>query len=371
LEKHLNWAKNNTALVKVPDEPPEDNGVKIPDFLDNDLYKWGGISIGKTDAYRLYLSVKKFAETLPGDVDKIRFFGRIHTRGYPYYILEGLSTEDEEGIDESKQEGRGGINKYAYWVIQDVESAQWMKLPNVSMEHITKSRLFKRILTGNLENSVPSYPPFPGKEKHLLRAIIALIVGETSISPDGFYALDDNDPPMVKSAEQEDFNNNFPKSASDLKEPDAWKHHEIEINKIGRITALPEQLDENGEPIVPDEPVDVNPALDAIKPENWSIRTTPGGAGFSANSAVVLRSLRWPGAVAVAAGRKYINVYIGDGLPYSSASYSIPLPALIQSEFSVVGADGAPAQGLQGLVEQIDIRVDPTPPVPEGENPEE
>lgn len=308
---------------------------------------------------------------MPGDVEKIRFFGRIHTRGNPYYVIEGLSTEDEEGIDESKQEGRSGVNKYAYWVVQDVESTQWTKLPNVSMEHIVKSRLFKRILTGNLENAVPSYPPFPGKEKHLLRAIIAVIVGETSVSPDGFYALDDSDPPVVKPAEQEDFNNNFPKSASDLKEPDAWKHHEIEINKIGRVTALPEQLDENGEPIVPEEPVDVNPALDAIKPEAWSIRTSPGGAGFSSSSVVVLRSLRWPGAVAVASGRKYVNVYVGDGLPYSSTSYSPPLPPLIQSEYSSVGSDGAPLAGFQGLIEQNDVRTDPTPPAPEGENPEE
>lgn len=362
----MNWAKNNTTLLKVPDEPPEDSGVKIPDLLDDaNLYEWGGVSMGRADTYRLYLSIKKFAESLPGEVDRLRFFGRVNTRSNPYYIIEGLSAEDEEGIDEEKQEGRAGVNKYVYWAIQDVESTVWTKLPNVSTEHIVKTRQFKRILTGDLESAVPSYPPFPGKEKHLLRAIIALIVGETSISPDGFFTLDDSeDPPTVKPAEAEDFNNNFPKTASDLREPDAWKHHEIELNKLGRITNLPEKLDDNGDPIVPDEPVEVNPPLDALKPENWSIRACPGGAGFSSTSVVVLRSLRWPGAVAVASGRRYVNVYVGDGLPYSAVSYSPPLPAPIQPEWSTVNAEGAP---VSIMTEQVDVRADPTPPVPEGE----
>ncbi len=339
--------------------------MKIPDLLDDgNLYEWAGVSFGRAELYRLSLSIKKFAETLPGDVDKVRFFGRINTRTLPYYIIEGLSPEDEEGIDESKQEGRNGVNKYAYWAIQNVESVQWIRLPNVNMEQIVKTRQFKRLLTGNLEANVPSYPPFPGKEKHLLRAIIALVVGETSVSPDGFYDLDDSDPPVVKPAEAEAFNERFPKSASDLKEPDAWKHHEIELNKIGRTLAMPEQLDESGEPIPQDEGIEITPPLDPIKPELWSIRTAPGGAGFSGSSSVVVvRSLRWPGAVAVASGRKYVNVYVGNGLPYSPVSYSPPLPAPIQSEWSSVTPDGAPGPGL---VEQPDVRVDPTPPAPEG-----
>ena len=37
------------------------------------LLEWAGISIGKGDVYRLYLSVKKFAESLPAEVDRLRF----------------------------------------------------------------------------------------------------------------------------------------------------------------------------------------------------------------------------------------------------------------------------------------------------------
>ena len=93
----------------------------------------------------------------------IRFFGKVSTRGSPYYIVEGLTTEDEEGADEFKQEGKAGANKYTYWVTQSVEaSAGWVKLPNVTMAQVVASRQFKKILTGDLAADVPSYPPFPG-----------------------------------------------------------------------------------------------------------------------------------------------------------------------------------------------------------------
>jgi len=328
------------------------------------LYEWAGVSLGKGEIYRLYLSVKKLAESLPGDVDKIRFFGKIHTRSRPYFIVEGLSPEEEEGIEESKQEGKAGGNKYVYWVTQNIETAQWTKLPNVTMAQVVTSRQFKRFLTGNLEAVVPSYPPFSGVEKNLLRAQIANIVGCTSISPDGFYDLDEEDPPSAKPAEPEAFNERFPKSSGELKDAEAWKHHETELNKIGRVLAMPEQQDENGEVIEPEEPIEVTPPLDALKPEQWTFRVAPGGAGSAASSVVVARNLVWPGAVAVASGRKYVNIYVGNGVRYDSSSYSPILPAPIQSEW-------APTEDGIQLVDQVDIRVDPTPPVPEGEPEEE
>lgn len=335
---------------------------------DAPLYDWAGVSIGRGDIYRLFLSIKQFAASLSGDVEKLRWVGRINTRSKPYFILEGISPEEEEGIDEMKQEGKNGANKYSYWVTQNIEQGQWTKLPNVTMEQVVKVRLFRRLLTGNLDADVPSYPPFPGTERNLLRAIIACIVGETSISPDGFYDLDDGeDPPTVKPADAEAMNERFPKTADDLKEPDNWKHHEVELNKLGRILAMPEQQDENGEPIVVDDPVEPNPPLDAIKPENWTFRVCPGGAGIAPSSVVVARSLRWPGAIAVAAGRKFVNIYVGNGLPYSSQPYSPPLPGTIQKEWSPVVSDGAEGPAL---VEQPDIKVDPTPPIPEGEEEE-
>ena len=138
----------------MPDEPVEAS-VKYPDLMDEaNLWEWAGISLGTTETYRLYLSIKKFAETLPGDVEKIRFFGKISSRGAPYYILEGLTVEEEEedkkdldpkvkkAIEEEKkmklklEEGKDGANKYTYWVTQNFESGIWTALPNVTLAQV-------------------------------------------------------------------------------------------------------------------------------------------------------------------------------------------------------------------------------------------
>jgi len=368
LEKQLTWTSKCSNLLKVPEEPPEDTGVRFPDLLDEaNLFEWAGVSFGKGELYRLYLSIKKLSESLPGEVERLRLFGKIHTRGLPYFIVEGVTPEDEKGIDETLQEGKAGANKYTYWVTQHLEEAHWTKLPNVTMYQICAARQFKRILTGNLDAPVPSYPPFEGVEQHLLRALIARIVGATSISPDGFFDLDEEDPPQVKPAEAEAMAERFPKPSSELKDAEAWKHHEPDLNKLGRVQAMPEQLDENGEPVEVEDPVEASPLLDAIKPEIWTFRSCPGGAGTAASSAVVARSLQWPGAVAVAAGRRFVNVYVGFAVPYEGPKpYSPPLPAPLQKEWEAPPDDEGAA-----LIEQPDVREDPTPPRPEGEEDED
>lgn len=361
VNKQLTWSRANGELLKRPDEPPEEN-VKFPDILEEAaLLEWAGISFGRSEAYRLYLSIKKFSLSVPAEVERLRFFGRLTTRSSPYYVIEGLNPEDEEA-DESKQEGRNGANKYSYWVSQNLESGAWIKLPNVTQAQVVIARQFKRYLTGDLEAAVPSYPPFPGCEKNLLRTLIAIIGGATSISPAGYFELnEDDDPPTIKLAEQEALNEAFPKPASELKEADAWVHHEIELNVLGRVLPMPEQLDENGDPIEPEEPVETTPPLKAVEAEQWSFRLCPGGSGESANSVVAGRSLLYPGAVAIAAGRRFLTIYVGDGIPYSVGSYTPPLPAPIQAEW-------APAEEEEPLVEQADVMVDPTPPKEEGED---
>jgi radial spoke head protein 4A len=356
INKQLQWARASGKLLKRPDEPPEEN-VKFPDLMDEaNLLEQAGVSFGRSDTYRLYLSIKKLSETLPAEAERLRFFGRISTRGAPYYIVEGINPEDEENVEETKQEGRSGANKYAYWVTQDIEACVWTKLPNVTMAQVVTARKFKKLLTGNLDAAVPSYPPFPGRERHLLRTLIALIAGSTSISPAGFFEVEeDSDPPNVKLVEAEALNEAFPKAASELKELDAWVHHEIELNAIGRATAMPEQQDENGDPIEPEEPVDVTPPLKALDEDAWAFRLSPGGSGEHAGSAVVVKSLKWPGAIAVAAGRRFLNIYVGDGCPYAAETYTPPLPQAILKEWS-------PAEEEEPLVEQADVRTDPTPP---------
>jgi hypothetical protein len=47
--------------------------------------------------------------------------------------------------------------------------------------------LINYILTGDLNAEIQSYPPFPGKEKHLLKAQLVRITHGCEISPQGLF----------------------------------------------------------------------------------------------------------------------------------------------------------------------------------------
>lgn len=249
------------------------------------------------------------------------------------------------------------------------------------MEQVVQVRLIKKLFTGNLDAEVNSYPIFSGSEKSLLRATIACIVGETSISPDGYFDVDnDAEPPVVVAADAEALNERLPKSIDDLKEVESWKHHEIRLNEIGRVLPLPEVLDENGDPIAPEKEIEITPPLEELQADKWRIKVAPGGAGLplpgvaagSAGGAVVVaRSLLWPGAVAIAAPRKWVNVYVGNGLPANlkGERYKVPMPPAILSEWRNVEEEEVNEADFEGalLLEQKDVLVDPTPPQEEAE----
>jgi Radial spokehead-like protein len=89
---------------------------------------------------------------------------------------------------------------------------------------------------------------------------------------------------------------------------------------------------------------------------------------------VVAKSLLWPGAYAVACGKRFTNIYVGTAVKYSPTPYEVPMPPALQSEWAPPGEDGEtdPAEGgeashlpLPGLLEQPDILIDPTPPAEE------
>lgn len=387
IHKQLHWTTQCGALLAVPEEPTDfyapNDTVQSPLFFPDDVeaLEWAGVSLGKGELYRLSLSIKKLAEGCPIGTKQLRLFGKISTRNNPYYVVQGLAVEGDVNNDEKIEEGRLGANKDTFWVSQNIEGADWIQLPNVTMAQIQVARKIKKLLTGDLEAAVTSYPPFDGVEKNLLRAQIARIVGSTSISPDGHFELSEDDVPVVKLAATEAVNEAFPKPASELKEPDAWKHHETGLNKLGRVQPMPEEIGEDGEPIVPEEEIEVFPPLNAIKPEHWTFRLAPGGNGSNASSVVVARSLRWPGAVAVAFNKKFLNVYTGNAVVNDNikrpdpdnpnkmiyAPFAVPMPAPIETEWAPPAED---EEGALRLIEHVDAKVDPTPPKTEGEEEE-
>ncbi|XP_030388273.1 radial spoke head protein 4 homolog A [Scaptodrosophila lebanonensis] len=79
-----------------------------------------------------------------------------------------------------------GCNRYSYFVVNSLYD-DWIELPIVTPRQIVISRQIKKFLTGDLEADIISYPCFPGKEKHYLRALIARITAGTYIAPQGYY----------------------------------------------------------------------------------------------------------------------------------------------------------------------------------------
>lgn len=73
------------------------------------------------------------------------------------------------------------------------------------------------MLTGNLNASIDSNPPFPGKERHFLRAQIARITHATSLIPKGLMEVDEEG----KEKYADEFN--VP-GTEELKALEAWSH---------------------------------------------------------------------------------------------------------------------------------------------------
>jgi len=367
----LDWAGKTLKHYKVADELP-DAFPAFPDLMDEaNMWEWAGVSFGREETYRLYLSVKVLAESLPADYESLRFWGRVSARGGAYYIVEGKTFEDKEDLDPEKEEGRDGANKYTYWAAT-AATAKWERLPPVTMAQVVAARRVRRLFAGDLAAPVVAYPPFPGAERELLRAQIARITHGTAVSPAGFFELDEeSEEPQIKFAEAEAINEVFPKPLEELKERAGWAHHELELNTLGRCRPMPERLDENGDPIEDeDAPEAVDPlrTLDAEDEEGreeptWTFRAGPAGSGESANSHVVARSLVWPGAFAVCFGKRFTNVYVGDGLKHAPGPYTPPAPAPLQPEWAP-NAD----EEEEPLLEAEDVLVDPNPPEEEEED---
>lgn len=74
-------------------------------------------------------------------------------------------------------------------------------MPDCKPQHIVSARLIKHIMSGDLNAEVQSNPPFPGKERHFLRAQLARIFAATSISPKGLFEIN-ADTELIAFAEE-------------------------------------------------------------------------------------------------------------------------------------------------------------------------
>ena len=133
--------------------------------------------------------------------NSLRLWGKIYGTEKDYWIVEGSLDTPEENKNEYGVEKRGaGVNQFVYWVTDNLLE-DWVQLPDLKPDHIVFARLMKHFFTGNLNATINCNPPFPGKERHYLRAQIARITHATSISPKGLYEIED-ETNIMKLAEE-------------------------------------------------------------------------------------------------------------------------------------------------------------------------
>jgi hypothetical protein len=322
LSDKLQVGRNEKQYIK------KSHKCAIGDFLEkSQMLQWAGISFGDSETYRIYKSMQRLSK-LTG-ATSLRFWGKIFASKHDYFVVEGELKEVEETELSKNCEPRGqGVNKYVYWVTDNILS-DWIQLPEANPEHIKASKKIKHIMTGDLNAEVLTSPPFPGKERHFLRAQIARIAHATTLFPKGMIEPNEEQEGELMYAEEFTM-----PSLAELNSTEAWGHHYPNILNAGRITHqapdVPEdQVEEElakleEEDKVLEKLMGINedapiPPLESA----WLMKIVgddqpynPEGEeeGTLTYAANVIKSLRWPGAYTVAYNGDYTNIYIGYGL---------------------------------------------------------
>lgn len=374
----------------------------------------GGLGFSETEMYLAMTAVQRFQKLYYNDLQRMRFWGRIDALQNPYYVIEcefkdgsekwyekpaalearpdftshkvtvynpfgtyGFVEEAEESpfslgqekypvpaaptIDPDQQfketmveECGSGANMYCYYVCQDLVTAEWQRLPDVTPNQIRKARFLKHGFTGNLNSKVLACPVFPGTEQSYLRAQIARITHGTTIGPIGQYLApeEEEERSAIKFKLTEDPEFEFP-SLKDIlsKNFDGYGHNLPFILRQGRCTwwdpspgkyqrgndAEEEETEEEDEE-GPEEGVEsaeekpkkrkklrakmeTGPAIFSPVTEDketapnvpaWSVR--PSCNVLPQNGVVKLCSTLWPGAICIIQQTKAENFYVGCGL---------------------------------------------------------
>lgn len=139
----------------------------------------------------------------------------------PEEVKEG----DEEEVQEPNVEERGtGVNKYAYYVTNEIVSGSWTRLPDLKPSQLRAARQIKVTFTGDLERKIMTNPFFFGLEMHYLRAQIARISHSTTIFPRKMWKLvEDSEREIEEAVDDEGEPVPFP-SVLTLANADEWGH---------------------------------------------------------------------------------------------------------------------------------------------------
>lgn len=312
---------------------------KFPNLVeDSDMLRWIGIGLGEQECYRLQMSLKQLMRR--SGAKELRFWGKIYATQRDYYVAEGLiegaGKEDVERPHDFEPRGEG-INKLTYWVTHS-PLEDWVELPDATPQQIKASRSIKKMLTGNLNAQVHSYPIFPGKERHLLRAQIARISCATVLIPKGLYRTNEDEPNELEAEEEP-----AAPAPEELQSEESWVHFHPYILGAGRAThAEPESVPEGEDPeevkakiqeedppverlraITEDEPISETEKLWRLKiyGDNQVYAMKPPAEGNISYSVGAWQNVKWPGAYTVFKGEKWTNIYLGWGIKSGGSAF--------------------------------------------------
>lgn len=302
------------------------------------MLEWAGVSFGDDRMYILQKSLKRLA-SLSG-ATSLKLFGKIFGTKQDYWIVSGVLPYSEETARAGCEKRGEGVNSQVYWVTDNF-LGDWIQLPDAQPEQLAVARMIKYCFTGDLNACINSCPPFPGKERHLLRAQLARIAHATELCPKGSFEIDEETQAVNPAAEPPAMD------CDSLKSLEAWSHLHPMIKRSGRCknpAAAGEEGGEGGE----EDPADAAEAFRALNEdapiiegvEAWISRVAgdlqpykaKDGDAQASYATNVLRSLRWPGAVTVAKGGAYCSIYLGDGQKRGDTSFNPTEPPEVQSD---------------------------------------
>lgn len=433
------------------EEEQEDKG-ELPDVVEEqEALRRFGAGVPEDEAFRIVVSLKRLLDKEP--LAKARFWGKIKGLKRDYVIAECKIDEsrvpDRDEVDEDDEEADGkpaetifeglagyktrpkpkvlaeeakGANDNVYYVATSEDLSEWVRLPDVLPAHVTGARAIYKLFTGDLDAPVEAHPPFPGVERHYLRAQIARISSTCAVAPKDMYTTegaveedeeDDNGniiPKPFEVAPYEEIPPLNPQEAPDAEDAEAiapikgwfhgykndelldihnWVHIAPSLLADGRATKFvseeepPQDNDEEEDDTEPEEGIPgrerINPFLSDLSHDHtlsctghtkadlpaWATRRAFDTTS-STTRAYLIRSLLWDGAVCCAVteadtpGAQVISYYCGNGVKsITSGSYAPALPPLRSAEFPVVGL-----QLMKDCTYDDEIEFEPTPPIP-------
>lgn len=214
--------------------------------------------------------------------------------------------------------------------------------------------MVKHIFTGDLNASVNTNPPFPGKERHLLRAQLARIFHATALTPKGLFEIDE-ETNEIKFAEEFTMG-----TIEELRSTEAWVNLLPMILKAGRVSHLEPEGDEEAvaaakEALEASDP-QVEPArfreinnhetivqkgkkgdpdkawVAKVAGDTQLYKLDKGEDPPKSYATLIMKSLRWPGAVTVSKGGKFTSVYVGYGMKKGGTSFEPSEPPVVAQD---------------------------------------